>query len=72
MTCKKYVSLEASKFIYNLNKNNSKTKSTNESKRNSELLLPYINNARNSIINNNNNEKANNSRIRLINYKVEE
>ena len=72
MTCKKYVSLEASKFIYNLNKNNNKTKSTNESKRNSELLLPYINNARNSIINNNNNEKANNSRIRLINYKVEE
>ena len=67
MTGKKYVSLETSKIINKLNKSNS-----NESKRSSELLLPYINNARNSIINNNNNENTNNSRIRLINYKVEE
>ena len=63
MTCKKYISKEASKFIYFLNKNN-KTKSTNESNRNSELMLPYINNSKNP--------NTNNSRIRLINYKVEE
>ena len=69
MTCKKYISKEASKFIYNLNKNN-KTKSTNESNRNSELMLPYINKSKNP--NTNNNENTNNTRIRLINYKVEE
>ena len=70
MTGKKYVSLETKKFIYKLNKQNNKTKSTNESKKNSELFLPYINNNSRSPITNNN--ENNNSKIRFINYKVEE
>jgi hypothetical protein len=70
MTGKNYLSLETGKFVYKLNKYNSKTKSTNESKGNSELFLPYINRAKN--INLDNNENGNNSRIRLINYKIEE
>ena len=69
MTGKKYISLETSKFIYKLNKYNNKTKSTNESKKNSDLFLPYIsNNTRSPITSNNEN---NNSKIRIINYKVD-
>ena len=46
MTGKKYMSLEASKIIYRLNKSNEKTKSTNESRIDSKIILPYINNVR--------------------------
>ena len=71
MTGKKYTSVETTKFIYKLNAYNNKTKSTNESKRNSDLILPSINSGKNPITNNNN-ENTSNSRIRYINYKVEE
>ena len=70
MTGKNYISLETSKFIYKLNKYNNKTKSTNESKKNSDLFLPYINNNLRSPITTDNDNNA--SKIRLINYKVNE
>jgi hypothetical protein len=69
MTGKKYTSLETAKFIYKLNAYNNKTKSTNESKRNSEIILPNINSGKIPIINNKN---TSNSKIKVLNYKVEE
>ena len=69
MTGKKYTSLETAKFIYKLNAYNNKTKSTNESKRNSEIILPNINSGKIPIIINKN---TSNSKIKFLNYKVEE
>ena len=66
MTGKNYVSLETSKIVNKLN--NNKTKSTSESKRNSELILHYIGNAKTPI--RNNNEDSNNSEKRYFNYKI--
>ena len=68
-TGKKYISIETSKYISKLNKNNNKTtKSTVESKMNSDIILPYINNKKSQGCNND--ENACNS-PRLINYKIE-
>ena len=49
MTEKKYINFEANKFIFKFNKNN-KTRNTSESKSNSYLILPNINNSKNSLI----------------------
>ena len=70
MTGKNYVSLEASRIVKKLNKYNNKTKSTSESKRNSELILPYIGNSK--IPFKNNNEESSNSGNRYFNYKIGE
>ena len=49
MTEKKYINFEANKYIFKFNKNN-KTRNTSESKSNSYLILPNINNSKNSLI----------------------
>ena len=66
MTGKKYVSFETSRIVNKLNNNST----TIESKRNSELFLPYINKSGNSssIIN----DGSTVQRIKFFNYKVEE
>ena len=69
MTGKKYISLETSRFVYKLNKNRDKTKSTHETK-NSDLILPYINNTKSHILENNENSKIKGTK--LINYKIKE
>ena len=66
MTGKKYTSLETSKIINKLNNNNS---TTIESKRNSELFLPYINKSINSSINN---DGSTVKKINYMNHKVVE
>ena len=66
MTRKKYMNFDANKFIYKLNKNN-KTKSTSESKRNSELILPNINSPKNSFLIN---DESNTSSNKYKNYKI--
>ena len=69
MTGKKYLSLETSKIVNKLNNNNS---TTIESKRNSELLFPYINKSINSSINNDGSNIKKINFFNYMNYKVEE
>ena len=69
MNGKKYISLEASRFLYKLYGNRDKTKSTHETK-NSDLVLPYINNAKSQFLENNENSKI--KVTKLINYKVKD
>ena len=69
MNGKKYISLEASRFLYKLYGNRDKTNSIHETK-NSDLVLPYINNAKSQFLENNENSKI--KVTKLINYKVKD
>ena len=49
LTGKKYINFDINKFVNKLNKSIDKTKSTNESKIEAKIILPYINNVRSPI-----------------------